>query len=278
MLLDILRSILWLIREKLPAILGFFVTGILVGFLLGRHYSPQPDKIKVAAAYLLLYGTWSTNTQQQDSINLTAYPYTYSWTSGSTAVNKKLFSSEQLVAASISEHKDWDSDLKDLLTAAVAAPAGSLAATLLVGGGTVEKLGKTELIAVSVVTLGGGFIGYEFGHRSQPDTSDEKFIKNMENPELWAGANDNFRQLFRWNIRSCISGVIDKKDRDTFPAVFGSMRKVHHPEITQAACREADRQLEEYKAQTSSHEKEASTVPKSTAPSLKYPTKPPSVR
>lgn len=245
---NILRGIHWLIRERLPVLLGFFVGGIVVGFFLGRHYSPQPEKIKVAAAYLLLYGNWSTDSQEHDSIVLKAYPYTYGWTSGSPTVSKHLLPSDQLTAASVSEHKDWDTDFKDLLMIAVAAPAGSLAASLLGGGGTAEKMGKTELIAASVVTLGGVFLGYELGHRSEPDTSDEKFIKNMENTELWAGADRDFRELFNWNIRACISGIYDQKDINTFPHAFGSMSSIRHfrtdfhPEIRKAACAEAEKQ------------------------------------
>jgi len=253
MLSNVLWSIWWLIRDKAQVLLAFFVGGILVGFALGRHYSPQPDKVKVAAAYLLLYGYWSRDAQQNDSIVLSAYPYGYTWTSSARGiVQKKLFSPSQLAAAPVSEHKDWDADLKDLLTVAVAAPVGSLAATLITGGSPTERMGKTELIGASVVTLGGVLVGYELGHRTQPDTSDEKFIKNIEDPELWAGANEDFRRLFVWYMRSCISGIIDQKDKNTFPTVFGKVpgvRKGLHQEIQEAACAEVIRQEQAKQAQ-----------------------------
>lgn len=109
-IVDFLEQLFYALRETLPRLLGWIVAGIVIGFILGRHYSPQADKVNVAAAYLLLYGTWSTDGQKHDSIQLSAYPNTYTWTTGDSEVKVKMYSPTQLAAASVSDNKDWDSD------------------------------------------------------------------------------------------------------------------------------------------------------------------------
>lgn len=123
-------------------------------------------------------------------------------------------------------------------------------------------ISKSELIAASVITLGGVYIGYEIGHRSQPDTSDEKFIKNMQNPGLWSGANDDFRRLYVFYYRPCISNVIDQVDLKNYPPIFGPMRKKPHPEVEAAACAAAKKEIDEWKRKREQETERKSTKPK----------------
>ena len=93
---------------------------------------------------------------------------------------------------------------------------------------------------MGVATLGGGFIGYEVGHRADPDTSNEKFIEHLKDSETWKAVNKDFLVVYMSDLREAISGTIDDKDIAADRAVMEGLRKMH-PEIWAAAKAEGAR-------------------------------------
>jgi hypothetical protein len=101
---------------------------------------------------------------------------------------------------------------------------------VLSGGGTAGELSKWEYTALGVATVGGGVLGYRLGYKDEPDTSNEQFVRHLQDAGIWKAVNEDFRRLYSSSLRTAISGTMDQKDLNVDAQLVKGLRKMH-PEI-----------------------------------------------
>ena len=256
-------------KKLVLLVLSLFVSGFIVGFILGQHFSRDPGKISVAMEYLQVYGRWSVDRREHKNlITMEASPYVYHWDSSANSVQTDPLPAS-IVLATAERHKEWDSDLKTLMQLAIAAPAGSIVRAFLTETGTKARMSKAEYIeyiALGIVTLGGGILGFDVGYKAYPDTTNDKFIKNLKDTNTWVSVNRDFIGLYNLEYRICLSGMIDQRGVDLvkqMPQVLNqpgatkrglerlTLLAKLHPEVVSAAVDDCQESVQAYQNEKS---------------------------
>jgi hypothetical protein len=176
-------------QKKIVIALGLFSTGSLLGYMLGRHTTPDATKPVTADIYLALYSRWKKLDADHSQIELRAGSRIYVFKTGDSLVSVSILSPEEL-AKSPMPKRDFDSDAEKLAGLFVAESGGYSLLTTTVeaseGQGVAGQLVAREKMLVAIGTIASAGLGYYLGHDASPDVEEPKFQDELShNVELW---------------------------------------------------------------------------------------------
>jgi hypothetical protein len=190
-------------------ILGLLGSGLTVGYVLGKHSSPDASNPECARKYLAMYGRWTRLDATRGNITLQAGNRMYAYSTGDPAVSAHELSAAAMLKTPM-PHRDMDKDFEKLVGLTVASTgSASILSTIVQGAagtGSVARYSKGEAAVALIVTGGSIGVGYWLGHSAQPDFGERKFQETLTNDVgLWTGYDSDWRTEYTRLVDSRIA-------------------------------------------------------------------------
>jgi hypothetical protein len=207
-------------QKKIAIALGLFSTGSLIGYILGRHNTPDATKPVTADIYLALYSQWKYLDTDHSQIELRAGSRIYDFRTGDSTVSISILSPEEM-AKSPMPTRDYDGDLEKLVALSAAESGGYSLMTTIVeasgGEGAVGRFGAQERVLVAIGVMASGGLGYYFGHSVSPDVEEPKFQDELShNIELWKNYDKHWKTAYQHAVLLAfidLNKIIEAKPR-----------------------------------------------------------------
>jgi hypothetical protein len=233
-------------RQTISVVLPILTAALVVGVLVGKHYSWDSANPKTAHIFFARHAKWEPLDGERGKLTLQAGSQILSYTTGDTSVSTRYYSAIEM-SQSPMPTVNLDADKKELISLAIAPPVASgILSKFVFAGPEAETLPKNQLFVLGVITAGTFALGFELGRITEPDYENKVFQDTLKNDvALWSQYESDFRRVFTLLVMMDFKNRPECINKEAPIAIMGRMPPPKrflslHPELQEEARQEVD--------------------------------------